>query len=167
MNATSAIATSAAQAGPLPAGWDIPAVALGLVGLSSFCLLISSPSRDVDAAAGGLRCHWAGHGRPLALQLLVGLLGRLCDGAGWSVGRALGWAALGCLAALVQSVALTDTAFFRSDTAHVVATRGDAQALARLAVHKADQHFTYFFSGGYENSILMSSPASGWAQQKR
>ena len=97
----------------------------------------------------------------------MGLLGRLCDGAGWSVGRALGWAALGCLAALVQSVALTDTAFFRSDTAHVVATRGDAQALARLAVHKADQHFTYFFSGGYENSILMSSPASGGAQQKR
>ena len=161
------LATTGGSAAGRPAGFDAgaefsaaAALALGLASIS----WLSSVS-----AAGGLRYRFrrcaAGHGRPLALQLAVGLLGRLFDGAGWSAGRAFGWAALGCLVALGQSLARTG--LFRSDTSHIVATQSAAQALSRVAVHKVDQHFTYFFSGGYENSILMSSPDSGWVAQKR
>ena len=131
-----------------------------LLGLSSVCCLRASSTASGEL----LRYHWAGHGHALApaLQLAVGLLG----GTGWSARRAVGWAAVGCIFALARVVCSANT-FFRSDTSHVVTTKGMAQELSRVAVHKADPHFTYFFSGSYDNSILMSNPSSGWAAQKR
>jgi len=168
MNATDPTATAAATPSvQLPAVWQAgmevsTGSVLAVLSLSIY-LLSSTSCRSV---AGVLRGHF-GHGRPLAIQLAVGLLGRLHDGVEWSTGRAVEWAALGCLATLVHKVARAETAFFRSDTSFVVASQSVAQELSRVAVHKADQHFTYFFSGGYSNSILMSCPDSGWAQQKR
>jgi hypothetical protein len=104
----------------------------------------------------------------LLLQVLVGMLGWWCDGDGyWVAGRVAEWAALGCLLTLARRLLVLQNPFFRRGTTVVVATTEGAAELQRVAVHKADQHLTYFFSGCYDNSILMSLPSTGWAAQRR
>ena len=99
------------------------------------------------------------------LHLVVAVGVGLHQDDGGSVQR---WAALTSLLCVTQFVWRARTSsFFARKTAYIVTTKATAQELSRLAVHKADQHLTYWFSGCYANSILMSTPASGWQRQKQ